>query len=377
MSRGCRICGSTELEHVITLPNYPLVAGPVTRTPKTVPTCDLAVGLCHHCGTCVLLNEDIDSLVYDDDYTSSNIAYGQVKGVDEKTDRFVEFVGRAQKPMHSKVLEIGCYEGTFMGLLEERYRFNMLGCEPCVAVAEEARRKGCDVVPRAFNADNYDELDMIVARNILEHIPMPRQFVKGIASTLKRDGALVLEVPAGEHYIRNGILGTIVPEHPCYFGQGSLKRLLGNHFTTTVVEENRATIRASASFPQHGSVDTEPITDITQLRTGERIRQMRYDAVKKAAGNEKVDIFGANTCALELISAGAVKVEQIDRAYDDDPRRWGRYLVNTNLIVRPRTFIDERRRRKVIVCSYTHRRSIADYITKQNNIAVMLYGDDE
>jgi len=379
-NRRCRICGSIELEPITTLPNYPMVAGPVTKVPKTAPTCDLEVGLCHHCGTCVLLNEDIDSLVYNDDYTSSNIAYGQVKGMDEKTDRFVEFVGRARKPMHSKVLEIGCYEGTFMGLLEERYRFNMTGCEPCVAIAEEARRKGYDVVPRAFNPTDYSGLDMIVARNILEHIPAPRQFVRDIASTLKQDGSLVVEVPAGEHFISNGILGTIVPEHPCYFGERSLERLLEGYFAVVMVEEHGATIRALASFPQDSNDSKDTTVYATRLKGGGQMRQARYDAVWRTIRKERVDVFGANTCALELIATGAIRVARIGRVYDDDPRKWDRYLVNTNLAVFPRNVLKRRLfrpPRKVLVCSYTHRRSIADYITKQNNIAVMLYGDDE
>jgi len=122
-NRKCRVCGSVELEPITTLPNYPMVAGPVVKVPKIMPTCNLEVGLCRHCGTCVLLNADIDGLAYDDDYTSSNIAYGQVKGMDELTNRFANFIGRAYKPQRSRVLEIGCYDGAFMSLLEKKYEF--------------------------------------------------------------------------------------------------------------------------------------------------------------------------------------------------------------------------------------------------------------
>lgn len=386
----CRVCGFVTPEPVLVLRGFPLVAGPVTQVPRTVPTCDLEVGLCPGCGTCVLLNADVDSLEYDSDYTSSNIAYGCVGDMDKQTDRFADFVGRAAqwgtlhsrggelsegKPRGSKVLEIGCYDGVFMDLLEKRYQFNMLGCEPCIPLAEEARRRGYNVLPNMFNAADYDELDMVVARNILEHVPSPGQFVEDTTIPLKRDGTLVLEVPAGEHFIRNGILGTIVPEHPCYFGKDSLERLLGNCFKEIEVEEGRATIRARASFPHPASGGREVVADTTQLRAGGQIRQRRHETVREAIGDGKVDIFGANTCALELIAAGTVKLEQVDRVYDDDPRRWGRYLVNTDLVVRPRSAIGERQ--KVIVCSYTHRWSIADYIVERNSAAVKLYGDDE
>lgn len=373
----CRVCGSFELVPILTLPNYPLVAGPVTQTPKTAPTCDLEVRFCMHCGICSLLNTDTDNLTYGDDYTSSNIAYGYAKSMDKLTDRFAAFVGRAGKTQGSIALEIGCYDGTFMSLLEKRYGFSMIGCEPCVAVADEARRKGCDVYPGTFNATNYSKLDIIIARNILEHIPSPVGFVAGIASTLKQNGAFVLEVPAGERSIRNGILGTVVPEHPCYYGKRSLGKLLGRHFLSTNIAGDRATIRATACFPDHGDDDKETALSASRLIAGKRIRQARYDVVREDVGDERVDIFGANTCTLELIAAGAVRVEQIDKVYDDDPRKWGKYLVNTSLVVLPRSAISEGKQRRMLVCSYTHRQSITEYITKQNNIAVKLYGDDE
>jgi len=218
---------------------------------------------------------------------------------------------------------------------------------------------------------------MVVARNILEHIPSPGSFVKDIASALKQDGSFVIEVPAGEYFVENGILGTIVPEHPCYFGKKSLERLLGCYFVLVIVEERGATIHALASFPHRDGDGKYATANTTRLKGGEQARRMRYDAVWKAIGSDAVDIFGANTCALELIVAGAIRTGRIDKVYDDDPRKWGKHLVNTDRAVFPRNEFRGQRQRKVIVCSYTHRQSIADYITKQNNIAVMLYGDNE
>lgn len=352
----------------------------MTRTPKTVPACNLEVRFCVHCGVCSLLNTDVDKLAYDDDYTSSSIAYGSIKSVDEQTDRFADFIGKSDKPQGSQVLEIGCYDGVLMTLLKQRYRFNVSGCEPCVAAAEEAAKAGHIVHFDAFEASRYRGLAMIVARNVLEHIASPNQFVKNVASSLAWSGAFVLEVPAGEHYIRNGILGTIVPQHPCYFGKDSLERLLGNHFTIVSVEEDKATIRARASYPRQDKGEHNRKRDTvraTWLGTGEQVRRTRYTTVRKAVGNEKVAVFGANTCAMELISTGTVRVEQIDKAYDDDHHKWGRYLVNTSIAVLPRSALSGEGRRKVLVCSYTHRQPIANYITEQNSIAVKLYGDDE
>ena len=182
----------------------------------------------------------------------------------------------------------------------------------------------------------------------------------------------------------SGVLGTIVPEHPCYFGRESLERLLRGNFSRVATEANRATIRALASFPclntkrdGSSSILATDVVRTTALRIGKWMRQMRYTTVQEAVDSEVVDIFGANTCTLELIAAGAIRTEQVDKVYDDDPRRWGKHLVNTDLVVSPRETLKKKRRTKIIVCSYTHRHYIADYITSTGNIPIKLYGDDE
>lgn len=374
--KKCRVCGSTKISPLFTLADYPLISGPVTRTPRAVATCDLEVALCHRCGTCSLTN-DVDDLAYGDDYTSSNIVYGNVKSMDERTDRFIDFIGQSGKPAGSRALEIGCYDGTFMGLLRDRLGFNMFGHEYSTTIADEARGRGYNVLSGPFSPSDYSDIDVVIARNVLEHVPQPNQFVKDVASVLKRDGLLVLEIPNGAHFIRIGVLGTIVPEHPCYYSKDSLKRLLGNHFTFATVTETGSTLCALASHPRSRPCGEDEPVDIADLTAGGWTRQMRCDAVRELVGNKEIDLFGANTCTLELLAARVIDADQVNKVYDDDPRRWGRYLVNTKHIVLPRSSLNGNKPCNVLVCSYAHRKPIADYVEQRGRNAITLYENIE
>lgn len=371
----CRVCGKYELLQLYILNNYPFTAGQVTGEKETIATCDLILGYCFNCGMASLLNKEVDSLVYNNDYTSSNIVYGTLPNMDMLTDRFIKYIGNVYKPRGSKVLEIGCYDGSLMGLLSKRYGYDVIGCETCVEVAGIAQSRGYDVQVKAFNSDDYIDLDMVVARNVLEHIPYPDDFVKQVSLTLNKTGAFVLEIPDGEYCIGNGILGTIVPEHPCYYGVESLTHLLERYFQEVQVSKSGVVLCAIASKPRSNISDIKIDNGFKErfswFISGGTLRMARLDKIKKVVGAGDIGLFGANTCALELLSSGSIQEAQIIGVYDDDSRRWGKYLVNTNLVVKPR--IEVLKSKRVIVCSYTHRKSIAEYLKNNNVEAITLY----
>lgn len=386
-SELCRLCGDARPSKIYELGSYPLTAGPVTLRKEHIDTCSLVLGLCPSCGTYSLLNREVDDLVYGSDYTSSNITYGYSPSMDALTEKFLSFVGKSSSAIcGSRVLEIGCYDGSFLKLMSDRFGYWVMGCETCAEMAKVAQSRGYAVRTGYFRAEDYSDLDMVVARNVLEHIAYPLPFIAAVASVLKRNGALLTEIPDGEHAICKGILGTIVPEHPCYYGEASLTRLLRQYFHDVEVSREGASLQARASRPLPARL-TPNLAAAQPAATGERpgtegwlgasLRHLRYVIVARGVAGETVGLFGANTCALELLSSSSINKESVDSVYDDDPRRWGKYLVNTTLEVRPREAVTESKHRKVVVCSYTHRHGIAGYLAACGKQPILPYDSRE
>ena len=74
-----------------------------------------------------------------------------------------------------------------------------LGIEPTKATAEAARAKGIDTIERFFGtkmAAELEKADLIVANNVLAHVPDINDFVEGIAKIIKTSRECIHRVPA-------------------------------------------------------------------------------------------------------------------------------------------------------------------------------------
>ena len=367
----CRVCGKVEARRFYVLPRYPLVAGPVTSENVKVPLCDIVLGYCFNCGTCTVVNSVVDNMEYGADYTSSNIGIGSSPSMDRATAQFLDFVGSTGIGEGSKVLEIGSYDGSFMMMLKGKYGCEVTGCEPCAEVAERAIGRGFSVYEGDFDGEVLKgfDFDLVVMRNVLEHMLEPHKFLADVKKVLKPNGHIVLEVPAGEQRIIDGILGSVVPEHPCYFGFDSLYNLLNSLFESPMVLYDRGLLRVTAQKPL---VDAElkPLEAQTnrimriyaKMRHGEAASQKRRADFYDLAHNvNNLHVYGANTCTLELLAGGCIRYDYLAGVYDDDPRKWGKYLANSGVCIKPPSDLkDLIEGATVLVSSYRHMDSIME-----------------
>ena len=73
-----------------------------------------------------------------------------------------------------------------------------LGVEPTHKTASVARKKGIKTVEKFFNTKLAKELpsaDLVIANNVLAHVPDIKDFLKGIADVLKPNGQASIEFP--------------------------------------------------------------------------------------------------------------------------------------------------------------------------------------
>lgn len=115
----------------------------------------------------------------------------------------VEFVDAAPfvLPGHS-VLEIGCGKGLFAGFIRPR---EYLGMD----FSEKARRAAAAAGVRVigdrledYAAAHPEAHDVVVAFQVLEHVPSPRSFLEDALRCLRPGGLLVLSMPAEDSYTR-------------------------------------------------------------------------------------------------------------------------------------------------------------------------------
>lgn len=372
----CRICRSKNYNFFFEINNYPIVSGPVisSKAPP-VKTGKISIGFCFNCGSCTLIEPAAEDITYTDDYTSSNMSVTLGAKIDRKMVSFLNFLEQVNFKKKLRVLEIGSYDGALIASLRDKFGLEAFGCEPVKKVADLAvKRYGLKIKNNYFSADLYEKdfFNVVIFRNVLEHIYNPVEFLADVWQITKDGGKIVLDVPDGELRISEGITGSIVPEHANYFGADSLRLvLILAGFDSIKIQKHRGSLRAQATkrSVNNGRIkfDREKIIrTYNQLEKGAKKNLQKHQKIGSLLKDaENVYIFGANTCSLELLAAGDLINKKIRFILDDDPLKWKQVMVNTKIEIKPRQDCKSITGPKTfIICSYYFHEDLFNFLRK-------------
>ena len=134
--------------------------------------------------------------------------------------------------VQSLVVEIASNDGYLLQYFKEK-DIPCYGIEPTVSASEAAKRKGLDTIQEFFSAKIARELrergrqaDLVVANNVLAHVPNINDFLEGVAIILKKNGIATFEFPHVINLIRENQFDTIYHEHYSYLSLTSLRHIL-------------------------------------------------------------------------------------------------------------------------------------------------------
>jgi len=135
----------------------------------------------------------------------------------------------------SLVIEIGSNDGYLLKYFREA-GVNVLGIEPAANVAKVSEEKGIETVVKFFNDALAEELstqgkraDLIIANNVLAHIPQTNDLMRGFKRLLKPGGTISIETPHLLPLIEENQFDTIYHEHYSYFSLTTLDQIFRAH----------------------------------------------------------------------------------------------------------------------------------------------------
>ena len=112
----------------------------------------------------------------------------------------------------------------------------VLGIDPADGPAEAAQKIGVNTMNTFFTVDLAKQLreegkraDVIIANNVLAHVPDLNGFVEGIKTVLKDDGVAVIECPYLRDLMEKCEFDTIYHQHLCYYSVTALDKLFRRH----------------------------------------------------------------------------------------------------------------------------------------------------
>jgi len=135
----------------------------------------------------------------------------------------------------SLVMEIASNDGYLLQYVAAR-GIPCVGIEPTAGTARSAREKGIETLERFFGRAFASEFvrdrrkaDLIVANNVLAHVPDLHDFLAGVALALADEGVATFEFPHLLRLIEQGQFDTVYHEHFSYFSFATAMRALATH----------------------------------------------------------------------------------------------------------------------------------------------------
>jgi C-methyltransferase C-terminal domain/Methyltransferase domain/Putative zinc binding domain len=230
----CQICGSTQLDDVLSLGYMPPVNQmvPVGAVPRQQPWFPTNLLHCRDCDL-VQLGLAVDpAIIFPPEYPYTS---GTTKLLrDNFADLQRESASMLGLGSDDLVVDIGSNDGTLLSNFKNGGH-RVLGIEP-TDVGDIANGKGISTLKRYFGPEVAREVkrehgpaSVVTAANCFAHIEDVHAIVDGIVAMLKDDGAFISE----SHYLIGLIdtlqYDTVYHEHLRYYSLTSLKHLLEMH----------------------------------------------------------------------------------------------------------------------------------------------------
>ena len=240
----CRHCGSELHLPFLDLGNAPpsnaylteeAVRAPEVWFPLRILVCESCwlVQTEDHAGREALFTQDY---AYFSSFSTTWLAHAQ---------RYVDqMIARFGLNASSCVVEVAANDGYLLQYVKQA-GIPCYGIEPTTSTASAARNKGIDIVERFFGVELADELvqagkqaDLMVANNVLAHVPDINDFVSGFTRLLKPQGVVTFEFPHLLRMVQENQFDTAYHEHYSYLSLTALQRIFAaNGLTVFDVEE--------------------------------------------------------------------------------------------------------------------------------------------
>jgi SAM-dependent methyltransferase len=367
MTHPCRHCGSPLDHTVIDLGHQPpsnsyLTAEQLARPEITYP---LQVYVCTECWLVQLPAHAAAEELFTADYayfSSTSTSWCS------HAERFVaSATERLELGAESLVVELASNDGYLLQFVQKR-GIPCLGIEPTRATAEAARAKGIATIERFFGVALAEELvggggpaeggaDLVVANNVLAHVPDINDFVAGIARLLKPAGRTSIEFPHLLRLLEGNQFDTIYHEHYSYLSLRTVQRITAAAGLAVVDVEELPTHGGSLRvwLAHRGSV--EPSAAVAAVLAAEAAAasgkglespeayadfQQRAEAAKhgllefllKAKGQRKLVLgYGAAAKGNTLLNYAGIKTDLLAAVADRAPSKQGKFLPGNHIPV--------------------------------------------
>jgi SAM-dependent methyltransferase len=303
--------------------------------------------------------------------------------------QYVEMITtRLELGPHSRVIEVACNDGYLLQYFVAR-GVPVLGVEPAANIVPVAEAKGIPVWVRFFGRATAAELaaqgqlaDLLVANNVVAHVPDLNDFIGGFPLVLKPAGVATFEFHHVLELMQHNQFDTIYHEHFCYHSLSTFRQVLAHHGLTVFDVETLGTHGGSLRvYAQHAGAGPQPVSPavaellaqeadfgLTRLEPylafGERVKAMKFRLLEfllqaKAQG-KTIAAYGAPAKGNTLLNYAGIRTDFVDYTVDRNPHKQGLYLPGTHLPIYSPDKVRETRPDYLLILPWNLQREIVE-----------------
>ncbi len=356
----CRLCGTPLSNSFVNLGLSPLANSYVQKENSHRGEVFFPLHA-YVCGNCYLVQlEEYESpenifseYAYFSSYSNSWLDHAQ-SYASEACERF----GLSHA---SQIIEIASNDGYLLQYFK-KYGVPVLGIEPARNVAEIARGKGIPTVTEFFGAKYAIQLakeykaDLLIANNVLAHVPNLNDFVVGMKKILKPQGVISVEFPHLQRLIEDNQFDTIYHEHFSYFSFFVICRLFADHglevFDVKELPTHGGSLRVYVKHAEDNTWHVSP--SVSALLVQEELSGLKEMLTYQAFGSRVVNVkrqilefffnvkeegktivgYGAPAKGNTLLNYCGIKTDYLDYTVDRNPHKQGLYLPGSRILIK-------------------------------------------
>lgn len=260
---------------------------------------------------------------------------------------------------NSHVVEIAANDGYLLQYFKD-CEIPCTGVEPTASTAKSAREKGIEIIESFFGARLAEQMiaagkqaDLMVANNVLAHVPDINDFVAGFTLLLKPAGVATFEFPHLLQLVAQNQFDTIYHEHFSYLSLTAVIRIF---------EKNGLKIFDAEELPTHGgslrvfamrtdtgdykiSLNVQEMLEReakaglkTEIyysgfqRKADKVKHDFLDFLIEAKRSERTVIgYGAAAKGNTLINYAGIRPDLIPMVVDRNPSKQGKFLPGSRI----------------------------------------------
>ena len=278
---------------------------------------------------------------------------------------------------HSQVVEVASNDGYLLQYVQAA-GVPCYGIEPTASTAAAAKAKGIDVVERFFGVELAEQLaragkraDLMVANNVLAHVPEINDFVAGFTHLLKPQGIATFEFPHLLRMVEGCQFDTAYHEHYSYLSLTTVQRIFAAKgfqvFDVQALPTHGGSLRV---FAQRNDTGSQPVDRAVQLmllaetaagmqsadfyskfdlQSKRIVRELLLFLINAAERGDRVAAYGAAAKGNTLLNFAGVRPHLLPYVVDKNPAKQGQYLPGSRIPVVDEAHLRMRRPSHVLI----------------------------